>query len=150
MEIEHAINGATCTVPLRDSLTCPLQFLVVVSHERTYNTYIQYIHTYTKFSRQESPPAQTHTHTATERERERERERQMSSAPTEEDSAVKEPLDLIRLSLDERIYVKLRSDRELRGKLHVSVSKTLNLKKSKTLNSSHKPVNLGNLNSKML
>ncbi|XP_039129050.1 sm-like protein LSM3A [Dioscorea cayenensis subsp. rotundata] len=31
---------------------------------------------------------------------------------------VKEPLDLIRLSLDERIYVKLRSDRELRGKLH--------------------------------
>lgn len=38
----------------------------------------------------------------------------------EEESAVKEPLDLIRLSLDERIYVKLRSDRELRGKLHVS------------------------------
>ncbi|KAH7416364.1 hypothetical protein KP509_14G087800 [Ceratopteris richardii] len=36
----------------------------------------------------------------------------------EEDSAVKEPLDLIRLSLDERIYVKLRADRELRGKLH--------------------------------
>ena len=39
---------------------------------------------------------------------------------SEEDVAVKEPLDLIRLSLDERIYVKLRSDRELRGKLHVS------------------------------
>jgi hypothetical protein len=38
---------------------------------------------------------------------------------TEEDMAVKEPLDLIRLSLDERIYVKLRSERELRGKLHV-------------------------------
>ena len=38
---------------------------------------------------------------------------------TEEESAVKEPLDLIRLSLDERIYVKLRHDRELRGKLHV-------------------------------
>ncbi|XP_035546915.1 sm-like protein LSM3A [Juglans regia] len=37
---------------------------------------------------------------------------------TEEDSAVKEPLDLIRLSLDERIYVKLRSNCELRGKLH--------------------------------
>lgn len=37
----------------------------------------------------------------------------------EEEIAVKEPLDLIRLSLDERIYVKLRSDRELRGKLHV-------------------------------
>ncbi|XP_057446098.1 sm-like protein LSM3B isoform X1 [Lotus japonicus] len=36
----------------------------------------------------------------------------------EEEIAVKEPLDLIRLSLDERIYVKLRSDRELRGKLH--------------------------------
>jgi hypothetical protein len=40
-------------------------------------------------------------------------------ASAEEDIAVKEPLDLIRLSLDERIYVKLRSDRELRGKLHV-------------------------------
>lgn len=38
---------------------------------------------------------------------------------SEEESAVKEPLDLIRLSLDERIYVKLRHDRELRGKLHV-------------------------------
>ena len=43
-------------------------------------------------------------------------------AATEEESAVKEPLDLIRLSLDERIYVKLRSDRELRGKLHVPFS----------------------------
>ncbi|KAF9799580.1 hypothetical protein SFRURICE_018767 [Spodoptera frugiperda] len=31
---------------------------------------------------------------------------------------VKEPLDLIRLSLDERIYVKMRNERELRGKLH--------------------------------
>lgn len=37
----------------------------------------------------------------------------------EEDTTVKEPLDLIRLSLDERVYVKLRHDRELRGKLHV-------------------------------
>jgi U6 snRNA-associated Sm-like protein LSm3 len=33
-------------------------------------------------------------------------------------SAVEQPLDLIRLSLDERIYVKLRGDRELRGRLH--------------------------------
>lgn len=32
---------------------------------------------------------------------------------------VKEPLDLIKLSLDERIYVKMRNERELRGKLHV-------------------------------
>lgn len=35
-------------------------------------------------------------------------------------SSVEEPLDLIRLSLDERIYVKCRGERELRGKLHVS------------------------------
>lgn len=34
--------------------------------------------------------------------------------------SVKEPLDLIRLSLDERIYVKMRNERELRGRLHVS------------------------------
>ena len=40
-------------------------------------------------------------------------------ATNEEDATVKEPLDLIRLSLDERIYVKLRGERELRGKLHV-------------------------------
>eukprot|EP01048_Picozoa_sp_COSAG05_P034733 COSAG05_NODE_14682_length_390_cov_0.893471_1_plen_45_part_00 len=33
--------------------------------------------------------------------------------------SAEEPLDLIRLSLDERIYVKLRGDREIRGKLHV-------------------------------
>jgi U6 snRNA-associated Sm-like protein LSm3 len=33
-------------------------------------------------------------------------------------SHFEEPLDLIRLSLDERIYVKCRGDRELRGKLH--------------------------------
>ncbi|KAL3908983.1 MAG: hypothetical protein SGPRY_009590, partial [Prymnesium sp.] len=33
-------------------------------------------------------------------------------------SVVTEPLDLVRLSLDERIHVKLRGDRDLRGKLH--------------------------------
>ncbi|XP_066140531.1 U6 snRNA-associated Sm-like protein LSm3 [Euwallacea fornicatus] len=32
--------------------------------------------------------------------------------------AVKEPLDLVRLSLDEKIYVKMRNDRELKGRLH--------------------------------
>jgi hypothetical protein len=37
----------------------------------------------------------------------------------DDEATVKEPLDLIRLSLDERVYVKLRGDRELRGKLHV-------------------------------
>ena len=35
--------------------------------------------------------------------------------------AVEEPLDLVRLSLDERVFVKMRNDRELRGRLHVSV-----------------------------
>ena len=33
-------------------------------------------------------------------------------------SHFEEPLDLIRLSLDERVYVKCRGERELRGKLH--------------------------------
>lgn len=32
---------------------------------------------------------------------------------------MKEPLDLVRLSLDERIYVKMRNDREIKGRLHV-------------------------------
>ncbi|CAJ0937188.1 unnamed protein product, partial [Mesorhabditis belari] len=33
-------------------------------------------------------------------------------------STVEQPLDLIRLSLDEKVYVKMRNDREIRGKLH--------------------------------
>jgi len=37
----------------------------------------------------------------------------------DDDAGVKEPLDLIRLALDERVYVKLRGERELRGRLHV-------------------------------
>ena len=36
-------------------------------------------------------------------------------------TAVEVPLDLIRLSIDERIFVKCRGDRELRGKLHVII-----------------------------
>ncbi|KAF6029927.1 hypothetical protein EB796_011757 [Bugula neritina] len=33
-------------------------------------------------------------------------------------ATVEEPFDLVRLSLDEKIYVKMRNDRELRGRLH--------------------------------
>jgi len=36
-----------------------------------------------------------------------------------DESSVKEPLDLVRLSLDENIYVKCRYGRELRGRLQV-------------------------------
>ena len=32
--------------------------------------------------------------------------------------AVDEPMELVRLALDERVYVKLRGERELWGKLH--------------------------------
>lgn len=32
--------------------------------------------------------------------------------------SIESPLDLIRLSIDERIFVKCKGDRELRGKLH--------------------------------
>lgn len=34
------------------------------------------------------------------------------------DSTIQEPFDLIRLSLSERVFVKLRGDRELTGVLH--------------------------------
>ena len=44
----------------------------------------------------------------------------MAAGGEEEDVAVKEPLDLIRLSLDETVYVKLKGDREIKGRLHVS------------------------------
>lgn len=33
----------------------------------------------------------------------------------------KQPLDLLKLSLDEKIFVKCRGDRELRGILHVEI-----------------------------
>lgn len=36
-------------------------------------------------------------------------------------SQVEEPMDLVRLSLDEKILVKLKGDREIRGKLHASL-----------------------------
>jgi len=37
----------------------------------------------------------------------------------EESNHVSEPLDLVRLLLDEVVFVKLRGDRELKGRLHV-------------------------------
>jgi len=43
-------------------------------------------------------------------------EEDQTSAPVR--ATVEEPLDLIRLSLDERVYVKMRNERELRGRLH--------------------------------
>lgn len=35
-----------------------------------------------------------------------------------DNATISEPLDLVRLSLDEQVFVKLRGDRELRGRLH--------------------------------
>lgn len=35
-------------------------------------------------------------------------------------SPVNEPLDLVRLSINEVVFVKLRGDRELKGRLHAS------------------------------
>lgn len=40
----------------------------------------------------------------------------------DEPANVSEPLDLVRLLLDEVVFVKLRGDRELKGRLHVSIS----------------------------
>jgi len=37
----------------------------------------------------------------------------------DETNLVSEPLDLVRLLLDEVVFVKLRGDRELKGKLYV-------------------------------
>jgi hypothetical protein len=37
----------------------------------------------------------------------------------EDDTPSNEPLDLVRLCLDEIVVVKLRGDRELQGRLHV-------------------------------
>ncbi|KAH8830364.1 hypothetical protein DL96DRAFT_1592605 [Flagelloscypha sp. PMI_526] len=40
-----------------------------------------------------------------------------------EATTIQEPFDLIRLSLSERVFVKLRGDRELTGILHVRRSR---------------------------
>lgn len=42
------------------------------------------------------------------------------SDPGSPTSRPDEPLDLVRLCLDEVVFVKLRGDRELQGRLHVS------------------------------
>ena len=39
-------------------------------------------------------------------------------------SGQSEPLDLVRLSLDEIVFVRLRGDRELKGRLHVGLQST--------------------------
>ena len=44
----------------------------------------------------------------------------MADTGEEGNGSVSEPLDLVRLSLDEIVFVKLRGDRELKGRLHVS------------------------------
>lgn len=62
-----------------------------------------------------------HLHSRPQRVRSRPQPRAETAfriAMEDDDITVKEPLDLIRLSLDERIYVKLRGEREIRGKLH--------------------------------
>lgn len=45
----------------------------------------------------------------------------MADVADEGGSSVSEPLDLVRLSLDEIVFVKLRGDRELKGRLHVCI-----------------------------
>ncbi|KAL8670007.1 MAG: hypothetical protein Q9168_005423 [Polycauliona sp. 1 TL-2023] len=42
----------------------------------------------------------------------------MADLPDDSGAAVSEPLDLVRLSIDEIVFVKLRGDRELKGRLH--------------------------------
>lgn len=42
----------------------------------------------------------------------------MADAVDGDAAALSEPLDLVRLSLDEIVFVRLRGDRELKGRLH--------------------------------
>ncbi|MCJ1389462.1 U4/U6-U5 snRNP complex subunit lsm3 [Xylographa bjoerkii] len=42
----------------------------------------------------------------------------MADAGDGDSVPVSEPLDLVRLSLDETVFVKLRGERELKGRLH--------------------------------
>ena len=53
------------------------------------------------------------------REKKKKKNRKMADTEDAGASSVSEPLDLVRLSLDEIVFVKLRGDRELKGRLHV-------------------------------
>jgi U6 snRNA-associated Sm-like protein LSm3 len=55
-------------------------------------------------------------------------------ADTEDAGAnpVNEPLDLVRLSLNETVFVKLRGDRELQGRLHVRSRATKSVGETRT------------------
>ena len=66
-----------------------------------------------------SVPHEAHPHSSLERLRRSGGSWSKGRMAAKGGSNVDEPLDLLRLSLDERIYVKMRGDRELRGKLHV-------------------------------
>ncbi|KAI9720966.1 MAG: U4/U6-U5 snRNP complex subunit lsm3 [Chrysothrix sp. TS-e1954] len=44
--------------------------------------------------------------------------------PDGDEDSVQEPLDLVRLFLDEVVFVKLRGDRELKGRLHRTAPET--------------------------
>lgn len=41
----------------------------------------------------------------------------MTDTQENNNNVIEEPFDLIRMSLDERVYVKMKNGRELRGKL---------------------------------
>lgn len=49
----------------------------------------------------------------------------MADAGDGDAAPVSEPLDLVRLSLDEIVFVKLRGERELKGRLHVRESEQM-------------------------
>ncbi len=50
-------------------------------------------------------------------------------ADTEDGSpTATEPLDLVKLCLDELVFVKLRGDRELKGRLHVCLYEAIPLR----------------------
>ena len=49
----------------------------------------------------------------------------MADAGDGDAAPASEPMDLVRLSLDEIVFVKLRGDRELKGRLHVGFAPSL-------------------------
>ena len=42
----------------------------------------------------------------------------MAEAQEQSGAIIEEPFDLIRMSLDERVYVKMKNGRELKGRLY--------------------------------
>jgi hypothetical protein len=77
------------------------------------------------YSNREIQTPSEHTRKRRHRDIQRSHKQYIMAEVDDGSAAPAEPLDLVRLCLDEIVFVKLRGDRELKGRLHVSFHSTI-------------------------